>query len=244
MDREPFVAVYDDAGGYEVGPRWRLQPDKYGQDLPSVVIPIDPSDELPVRSGEEKYEVGADTTTVLNLLDWDGTSPLTLSAGWMTGAGEVSDNGLAMTTEFDMSVYVKGDINPVTLYDAELVLSYEAVEIHAADQAIGGDSTDNVLVGQGDNEFFGGLGADIFVLGYGTDTAAEMGLNLVADFNVEEGDAIGLIGYGLDGDNFNLHITQAFNEEFDSLELSLDGESIALLWDVNVELEADSFYFA
>ena len=93
MDREPFEAVLSDDGSvYEIGPRWRLQPDKYGQNLPGVVIPQDPSQPLPTSNGEEKYVVGADTTTVLNLLDWNGVSPLTLSAGWMTGAGTTSDN--------------------------------------------------------------------------------------------------------------------------------------------------------
>eukprot|EP00558_Chaetoceros_sp_UNC1202_P001791 CAMPEP_0197258202 /NCGR_PEP_ID=MMETSP1429-20130617/81321_1 /TAXON_ID=49237 /ORGANISM="Chaetoceros sp., Strain UNC1202" /LENGTH=476 /DNA_ID=CAMNT_0042722249 /DNA_START=27 /DNA_END=1454 /DNA_ORIENTATION=- len=47
LDREPFTAIPDGAGGYTMGPRWRLQPDKYGQDLPSVVIPNDPSQSPP-----------------------------------------------------------------------------------------------------------------------------------------------------------------------------------------------------
>ena|GEM_PF-4804337 len=96
------------------------------------------------------------------------------------------------------------------------MLRSEAVDIRTADQAIGGDGADNVLAREGSNPFFGGGGADIFGLGDGTQTAAEIGLNLVADFNVEEGDTIGLIGDGLDVDNFNLHIIRAFNGAFNA----------------------------
>lgn len=54
MDREPFEPVLNEDGTeYVTGPRWRLLPDKYGQDLPSVTIPLDPSDEPPVQNGEE-----------------------------------------------------------------------------------------------------------------------------------------------------------------------------------------------
>ncbi|GKY86575.1 GEVED domain-containing protein [Sinisalibacter aestuarii] len=239
MDREPFVAVVDD-GEYVIGPRWRLQPDKYGQDLPSVVIPQDPSDELPVTNGEAKYEVGVDTTTVINLLDWDGVSPLTLSAGWMTGAGTVSDNGLNMTEDFDVSFYIKGDINPVTLYDVELVMNYEEVSVFDAYVDIEGGDGDDVLVGQGGNTFTGGDGADLFVLGYGSEVPGQFGSNTIEDFSDE--DAIGLIGYDLDPDNYNIHLTQ--EDAGDDLVLRYNGIEIAMLLGFTDLLEADNFYFA
>lgn len=51
MDREPFQAdLADDSSEYEIGPRWRLPPDKYGQDLPSVTIPQDVSNPPPVTN--------------------------------------------------------------------------------------------------------------------------------------------------------------------------------------------------
>lgn len=257
MDREPFVAdLNEDGTDYDVGPRWRLQPDKYGQDLPSVTIPQDPSDPPPVENGEEKYEVGADTTTVLNLLDWAGTSPLALSAGWMTDAGGVSVNGLNMTTEFDVAFYVKGDIKPVNLYGAGLLMEYEEVAVHEAGTTIDGTIFGNTLVGKGGNTFDlsgsnydGSDGqADLFIFGYGAETVADLGFNEVYDFSVADGDALGLIGFGLDPDNYNLHIGQTIDG--DNLNLSMDAGDgsgrfdIATLYGVAEYLEADSFYFA
>lgn len=249
MDREPFMAVLNENGDYEIGPRWRLQPDKYGQDLPSVIIPQDPSQEPPVANGEEKYEVGVDTTTVLNLLDWDGTSPLALSAGWMTNAGEVSINGVNMTDAFDVAFYVKGDVKPVNLYDAELVLSYEQVSVSAAGATVSGSIYADVLAGMGNNSFdLSGLSyddtdgqTDIVVLGYGTTSAAEMGNNEIYHFGLDE-DVLGLIGYNLDVDNYSVHITQEIVDE--DLMVSLDGTQIATVYDVTEMLEADQFYFA
>ena len=87
QDRDPFEPVYDDPDtptAYEVGPRWRLKSHKYGQDLPGVEIPEDPSQPPPPTQAELKYVVGAETQTVINLLDWEGTSPLSLSTGWRT----------------------------------------------------------------------------------------------------------------------------------------------------------------
>lgn len=251
MDREPFVAVLDpETGEYEIGPRWRLQPDKYGQDLPSVVIPQDPSDPLPTMNGEEKYEVGADTTTVLNLLDWDGMSPMTLSAGWMTDAGEVSDNGLNMTEDFDIAFYVKGDMKPVTLYDAQLVMTYEPVDIYGAGTAetplsVTGGTGADILVGMGFNDFYLGEDdgeTDLAVLGYGAETVEEIGINFIHGFVVDE-DVVGLIGFDLDVDNFAIHLTQEVTAEND-LVLSFNDEPIATMFDVTSLLEADSFYFA
>lgn len=252
MDREPFQADYsEDGSAYDIGPRWRLQPDKYGQDLPGVTIPQDPSDPPPIQNGEEKYEVGADTTTVLNLLDWAGTSPMTLSAGWMTGSGEASVNGVNMTQEFDVAFYVKGDMKPVNLYDAELLMEYEAVTISDAGTAITGTIGGDTLVGRGGNSFDlsgasyeGSDGqADLLVLGYGATTAAELGENDVFDFTIEE-DALGLVGFDLDPDNYNIHITQEVSADAENLLLSLDGDQFATLYGVTEFLGAEDFYFA
>ncbi|MFD0979532.1 hypothetical protein [Tropicimonas aquimaris] len=251
MDREPFMAdLNEDGTEYDIGPRWRLQPDKYGQDLPSVIIPQDPSEAPPVANGEEKYEVGVDTTTVLNLLDWNGTSPMTLSAGWMTDAGEVSANGVNMTADFDVAFYIKGDMKPVNLYDAQLLMEYEEVAIEAADSVIVGSTGGDTLVGSGSNTFYlSGAGsesadgaADLLVLGYGELTAAGVGTNDVYAFAADDGDAVGLIGFDLDPDNYNIHLTQKIVE--DDLELSFDGTQIATLYGVDEYLGSDAFYFA
>jgi len=250
MDREPFQAdLTDDGSEYEIGPRWRLQPDKYGQDLPSVTIPQDVSNPPPVTNGQEKYEVGADTTTVLNLLDWSGTSPLTLSAGWMSNSGEVSGNGVNMTDSFDVAYYIKGDMKPVNLYDAELLMEYEEVTINDANTTINGTIFENTLVGKGSNTFdLSGVAldqtdgrSDLIVLGYGAETAEDIGFNEVYDFGLEE-DALGLIGFDLNPDNYNIHITQL--QTGDGLLVNLDDTEIAMLYDVTGFLTADDFYFA
>jgi hypothetical protein len=171
MDREPFEPVLNEDGTEYAGsgPRWRLQPDKYGQDLPSVVIPIDPSSPPPPQQDEVKYEVGAETQTVLNLLDWETEiSPLSISAGWQNNAGEVSVNGLNLTNNFDVAVYIKGDIKPATVYSAQLLMDYEEITLHSAGATINGTDLSDYLVGIGSNTFTGGAGADLFVLSYGT----------------------------------------------------------------------------
>jgi len=118
VDREPFEWSYDmfpddpyknvyesfrspeDAAleGYTEdalvsGPRWRLTPNKFGQDLPGLEVPLTPNTPPPYQSDNIKYETGELTTTTLNLLDWgedadgDGIpdpSPLGTSLGWMT----------------------------------------------------------------------------------------------------------------------------------------------------------------
>lgn len=245
LDREPFTADLDPVTGeYEVGPRWRLQPTKLGQDLPGVENPIDPQDAPPVQSGEAEYSLGADMTTVLNLLDWNGVSPMALSAGWMTDAGEVSDNGVNMTEDFDIAFYVKGDQKPVALYDAQLVMSYEEVELHEAGTAIVGTAGADVLVGLGDNsfDFVADDGfVDLAVFGYGASDVTGLGFNEVHGFTSEE-DAVGLIGFGLDPDNYNIHITQEVAGS--DLELSYDDMHFATLFDITEELGADAFYFA
>ncbi len=73
------------------GPRWRLKPNKFGQDLPGLEIPTtaalnEPCTPPPFTKELIKYEVGEPTTTVINLLDWneaEGPSPLATSKGWV-----------------------------------------------------------------------------------------------------------------------------------------------------------------
>ena len=157
MNREPFEPVLNDDGTeYVTGPRWRLLPDKYGQDLPGVVIPTDPSDPLPVTKDQEKYEVGAETQTVINLLDWESPiSPLEISAGWQNNSGDVSVNGVNMTDDFNVAFYIKGDVKPATVYSAEVLLDYEEVALHSQDTTIIGTDASDFLVGIGNNEFTG-----------------------------------------------------------------------------------------
>jgi hypothetical protein len=125
------------------GPRWRLRANKFGQDIPGLEIPAEECSPPPFTNDNIKYEVGELVTTVINLLDWDaisagGPSPLASSAGWVdvtnngfvTVAGEtngtpVTSNGLPMTEDFDLAVYIKGDRKPTALYNAKLVIEYE-----------------------------------------------------------------------------------------------------------------------
>ena len=66
------------------GPRWRLKPNKFGQDLPGLEIPLIECSAPPFKSDNIKYEVGTPVTTVINLLDWeDENSPLATSKGWV-----------------------------------------------------------------------------------------------------------------------------------------------------------------
>lgn len=118
VDREPFEWSYDkysddpyrnvfesfrdaelaDAAGYSEedlvsGPRWRLTPNKFGQDLPGLEVPLVPNTPPPYQKDNIKYETGELTTTTLNLLDWGGTSPLSNSLGWMTvDRGRLDEN--------------------------------------------------------------------------------------------------------------------------------------------------------
>ncbi|RBI84900.1 hypothetical protein DRV85_09505 [Rhodosalinus halophilus] len=108
VDREPFEWSYDkfaddpykqvfesfrsredaEAAGYSddelvSGPRWRLTPNKFGQDLPGLEVPLTPNTKPPYQRDNIKYPTGEDIVTKLNLLDWEGESPLKNSAGWM-----------------------------------------------------------------------------------------------------------------------------------------------------------------
>jgi hypothetical protein len=125
------------------GPRWRLKPNKFGQDLPGLEIPKIECSQPPFKSDNKKYETGERVTTTINLLDWDevaegGPSPLATSKGWVdvnendvvtiSGSNNgvpYTSNGLPMTDDFDLSVYVKGDSKSTAIYSAKLVLEYD-----------------------------------------------------------------------------------------------------------------------
>jgi len=225
MDREPFEPVLN-GDEYEVGPRWRLQADKYGQDLPGVVIPQDPSLPLPTTQDMVKYNVGDPTQTVINLLDWEGISPLSISAGWQNNAGNVSVNGLNMTNNFDVAFYIKGDIKPATLYGAELSLSYEEVAIADAGDTITGTGEDDVLAGEGGNTFSGLAGADLFVVSYGVTDTSTLVNSTINDFEVGQ-DKIALIGLGVNEGNFDTVVSQLVVGG--NLEIDVDGFDLVTL---------------
>lgn len=121
------------------GPRWRLRANKFGQDVPGLEIPLVECSEPPFQSDNIKYEVGARAKTVINLLDWaDSNSPLARSKGWVDYNSNVAvrditreidgkfvtTNGLPMTDDFDLAIYIKGDRKPTELYNAKLVVTY------------------------------------------------------------------------------------------------------------------------
>jgi len=150
------------------GPRWRLKPNKFGQDLPGLEIPLEECSPPPFQSDNIKYVVGTPVTTVINLLDWDeseGPSPLATSKGWVdvtanefvTVAGTdprsgipYTTNGLPMTNDFDLAVYIKGDRKSTAVYNASLLIEYEgegpqppaaydlALSLYAPDRVIAG----------------------------------------------------------------------------------------------------------
>ncbi|MDR9394557.1 MAG: calcium-binding protein [Roseovarius sp.] len=238
MDREPFEPVltpdgtdYDDAGS---GPRWRLKGPKYGQDLPGVEIPVDPTIEPPATRDEVKYERGAETQTVLNLLDWEGFSPLSLSAGWQNAAGTVTENGLNRTMNFDVAYYVKGEGKPSSLYSTELVMDYEELPIADEGDPITGGFQDDILVGEGNNTMTGGVGEDVFVVSYGKNGASNVLNSDITDFELGS-DILALIGLGVTEDNFDTLISQTVVGS--DLVIDLDGSTVATLEGVTTELE-------
>ncbi|WJG10682.1 hypothetical protein [Aliiglaciecola sp. LCG003] len=132
-----------EAEGVELvsGPRWRLKPNKFGQDLPGLEIPKIECSAPPFQKDNIKYEVGERVVTVINLLDWNntlGASPLSTSKGWVdvnanafvtvagfTNGVPYTTNGLPMTEDFDVAFYVKGDSKSTAIYSAKLILEYE-----------------------------------------------------------------------------------------------------------------------
>ncbi len=127
----------DRLGTLVSGPRWRLKPNKFGQDLPGLEIPLRECSPPPFQHDNIKYVVGKPTTTVINLLDWeDEHSPLRSSRGWVDyranpfitvdPATGVSSNGLPMTDGFDLAVYIKGDRKPTAVYSATLMINEDS----------------------------------------------------------------------------------------------------------------------
>ncbi|MCL6268784.1 hypothetical protein M3P05_02315 [Sansalvadorimonas sp. 2012CJ34-2] len=138
INRDPFDKVVDDSGNQIMGPRWRLKSNKFGQDLPSFEVPKEECSKPPYQNNDKKYEVGVDTVTVIDLLNWENgePSPLTSSLAWVDATKNtvneispdhpgVSINGLPLTNDFDLAVYVKGDAKGTRLYHATLVLDYD-----------------------------------------------------------------------------------------------------------------------
>ena len=168
-DREPFEWSYDTNGDgspdyssitptdmpYQLlsGPRWRLRPNKFGQDIPGLEIPVANNDgspscrPVPYTSEFIKYDVGSPAVTTINLLDFEDLnengladdSPLLRSTAWVdasqnfvnldahedpTGGNGISINGLPLTPDFDLAVYIKGDRKPTALYTAKLVIDW------------------------------------------------------------------------------------------------------------------------
>ena len=100
IDDDPSLALVS-------GPRWRLKANKFGQDLPGLEIPLVECSPPPFERDNIKYNVGDDTTTVINLLDWADTnsngiqddSPLANSLGWVGTKVVKSADGLECTLE-------------------------------------------------------------------------------------------------------------------------------------------------
>ncbi len=131
-DREPYES--DPASGS--GPRWRFKAGKFGQDLPGVDIPLVDCTQPPLQKNEAKYETGEAIATTINLLDWANgqESPFALSTGWMNPSGQamsdvydgVTGAGLALGSDFDLSLYVKGEYKAARVYRAILYIDYVA----------------------------------------------------------------------------------------------------------------------
>ncbi len=147
-DPDPSVQEYvgslvpnDALGEFISGPRWRLRANKFGQDIPGLEIPKEDCSKPPFEKENTKYETGEPATTIINLLDWDesnGPSPLATSKGWvnvtnnefvevaqLVNGTPVTTNGLPMTDDFDLAVYIKGDRKSTALFNAKLEISYE-----------------------------------------------------------------------------------------------------------------------
>jgi hypothetical protein len=134
VDREPFEWSYDTNGdgfddvstrapldlslpayaGYELlsGPRWRLTPGKFGQNLPALDIPNVNCAPPPYVKALIKYDVGVDTQTKLDMLDFGSSderfvtdpvsmehvSPLAFSNGWVDGT---MNDGTVLNPDYD-----------------------------------------------------------------------------------------------------------------------------------------------
>ena len=131
LDRDPFAWDVDNGKS----PRWRLQAPKMGQDLPGFEVPVVNCTPPPLKKEEAKYGSGELTVTHLDLLDFgDEEAPLALSTGWMEPSGQimvsdtVTENGVELTEDFELSVYVKGEGKAMSVYSAHLYLDFELVD--------------------------------------------------------------------------------------------------------------------
>lgn len=170
VDREPFEWSYDsdtdmdgisdsfrepqdpEPGDLLSGPRWRLTPNKFGQNLPGLEVPKDNCAPPPYQKDMIKYAVGDQVQTKINLLDWkstdersiDGESPLNWTNGWTTNGWfndgtvvnpdvtivnpaikRVTVNGSPVTRGFDLTLYIKGDKKPTSVYSARLLVDWD-----------------------------------------------------------------------------------------------------------------------
>jgi hypothetical protein len=145
IDDPAFAALCDIDAGRPLasGPRWRLKANKFGQDIPGLEIPVIECSPPPFGRDNIKYIVGEPVTTVINLLDWNeeenGLSPLATSKGWVDSAlhnpfitvvdtvngRQITSNGLPMSEDFDLAVYVKGDRKSTAVFNAYLDIAYE-----------------------------------------------------------------------------------------------------------------------
>ncbi len=176
VDREPFEWSYDsNADGVPdgsvrspdlipegatllSGPRWRLTPNKFGQDIPGLEIPNVECAPPPYQKDLIKYETGVPIQTVIDLLDWNpadersvgGESPLVWSQGWTAKTFNegtvinpevtvvnsallgVTVNGAPVSQGFDLSLYVKGDRKPVAIYNATLKVEWDDSQNYVA----------------------------------------------------------------------------------------------------------------
>jgi len=118
-----------------------VKANKFGQDIPGLEIPVVECSAPPYEMDNIKYSRGDETVTTINLLDWNeadkGPSPLSTNKGWVdvnkndfvniattVDGTPVTSNGAPMTSDFDMTVYIKGDKKPVAITSAQLVLEY------------------------------------------------------------------------------------------------------------------------
>lgn len=158
VDREPFEWSFDSAAnGLDgspdygnadgvpdnpadeliSGPRWRMTAQKFGQTVPGLEIPIIECSEPPYQKDNIKYDVGADYTTVINLLDWNPkdersvvvpagyadagakVSPLEFTNGWV----EEAANGGAVVNE-DVAV-LNADLDHISINGAPITDDFD-----------------------------------------------------------------------------------------------------------------------
>jgi Ca2+-binding RTX toxin-like protein len=154
------------------------------------------------------------------------------------------------TDGFDISVYIKGDIKPATIYSAALLMDYTLLTPYAFGETIQATEGDDYLVGIGENAFDGGDneggdGRDIFVVSYGSSLdGVALTESVIDGFDVGE-DALGFIGLGVTDANFDEWVTQEVVEGDLEISIDRDGEGgddavvVATLTGVDEELDME-----